>query len=327
MTKKTLIYTYGNPESGGIPRYTYELVNKVESEKISVDKQGYETIFMRVLNSFFLKKYRFYSQKNKLSQINHFLQPEIFTKTRGKDIVTFHDLYELDKTSFNSLIEKIRGLLFSKRVEYAVKEADYFIAVSKQTADKLKEKGVSDEQIKVVNLGVDKKFGINKSKDERKNAIGYIGDASERKRVNKLLKDFKDSGIDYDLLMAGSVGNQIDVVARNTEVLGRVPEEELVDFYNSIKALFIPSIKEGFGLPILEAAKCGTPVFIYEDTEVSEEVEEYCIRVESVSDVKKYIEEIEQEDLNRRSEKISKEFSWQKTIEETKQVYREVYDL
>jgi len=174
---------------------------------------------------------------------------------------------------------------------------------------------------------VDKKFGINKSKDERKNAIGYIGDASERKRVNKLLKDFKDSGIYYDLLMAGSVGNQINVVARNTEVLGRVPEEELVDFYNSIKALFIPSIKEGFGLRILEAAKCGTPVFIYEDTEVSEEVEEYCIRVESVSDVKKYIEEIEQEDLNRRSEKISKEFSWQKTIEETKQVYREVYDL
>ncbi|MCL3817240.1 glycosyltransferase [Aeromicrobium sp. zg-Y869] len=49
-------------------------------------------------------------------------------------------------------------------------------------------------------------------------------------------------------------------VERQTSVLGSVDDDQLAELYRGAAALAFPSIVEGFGLPVLEALKCGTPV-------------------------------------------------------------------
>jgi glycosyltransferase involved in cell wall biosynthesis len=61
----------------------------------------------------------------------------------------------------------------------------------------------------------------------------------------------------YDKLRA--TVERIGLVGR-IHFTGFVPDEALVDLYNRAELLVLPSIEEGFGLPALEAAACGTPV-------------------------------------------------------------------
>ena len=61
--------------------------------------------------------------------------------------------------------------------------------------------------------------------------------------------------IDVILRFARSLDLQDDVIFLNS-----VPEEDLPLFYNAAEVLFMPSLYEGFGLPVLEAMACGTPV-------------------------------------------------------------------
>jgi len=55
---------------------------------------------------------------------------------------------------------------------------------------------------------------------------------------------------------------------RAVEFRGFVPEEKLVKAYNSLDVFVMTSEWEGFGLPILEAQKCGVPVVIRDDARI-----------------------------------------------------------
>ena len=46
---------------------------------------------------------------------------------------------------------------------------------------------------------------------------------------------------------------------------GYVPDAELADWYRAAEAFVYPSLFEGFGLPVLEAMSCGTPVLCSRD--------------------------------------------------------------
>ncbi|MFB6200004.1 MAG: glycosyltransferase, partial [Candidatus Nanohaloarchaea archaeon] len=59
-----------------------------------------------------------------------------------------------------------------------------------------------------------------------------------------------------------------------TKFLGYIPDEELVDFYNSIDLFIYPSKWEGFGLPPIEAKLCGCEIKITEDKTGLEELNE-----------------------------------------------------
>ena len=72
----------------------------------------------------------------------------------------------------------------------------------------------------------------------------------------------------FDLLLAGDVCKRADIraaidrlgISRQTKLVGRVSDEELVAYYQQATVFVFPSLYEGFGLPVLEAMGCGCPV-------------------------------------------------------------------
>ena len=71
------------------------------------------------------------------------------------------------------------------------------------------------------------------------------------------------------MLLVGGGGWLFDDVQRKVEQLqlsedvlfaGRVPDEDLPALYSGADCFLMPSLYEGFGIPVLEAMACGTPV-------------------------------------------------------------------
>jgi glycosyltransferase involved in cell wall biosynthesis len=103
--------------------------------------------------------------------------------------------------------------------------------------------------------------------------ILYVGTIEPRKNLVRLLHAFerlrRDGYPSHDLVLVGSRGWRDGDVFRSVErlglrdvvrVLGYVPTKDLVALYNVADALVFPSMHEGFGLPVVEAMACGTPV-------------------------------------------------------------------
>jgi glycosyltransferase involved in cell wall biosynthesis len=100
----------------------------------------------------------------------------------------------------------------------------------------------------------------------------YVGRIQARKNLIRLVEAFRQvrrAGFEYDLVLVGkSEWNNEPVAARivelglsrNVVITGYVPQEDLPWFYNAADVFAYPSFFEGFGLPVMEAMACGTPV-------------------------------------------------------------------
>lgn len=108
-------------------------------------------------------------------------------------------------------------------------------------------------------------------------------------------------------------------------------QEELAYLYKNALLFVIPSIFEGFGIPIIEAFSCGCPVAASNKRCLPEVGEDAAIyfdpyEVEDMQDkIKKVIyDKILQKTLRQKGFMRSKDFSWEKTAQETKAVYKSV---
>jgi glycosyltransferase involved in cell wall biosynthesis len=101
----------------------------------------------------------------------------------------------------------------------------------------------------------------------------YVGTIEPRKNLTRLLEAFsllrRDGFGSHALVMVGSRGWKDADVLKGIErlglrgavrLLGRAPADDLVALYNLADVLAFPSLYEGFGLPVIEAMACGTPV-------------------------------------------------------------------
>ncbi|ELN4237592.1 glycosyltransferase family 4 protein [Klebsiella variicola] len=102
--------------------------------------------------------------------------------------------------------------------------------------------------------------------------VGYdeyllaVSSPSYHKNFHGLINCFKQSDINIKLKIIGSAGStfantyNLDTSDQRVEFLGRVSDEELIKLYSNAKAFIFPSFYEGFGIPVIEAQKCGCPV-------------------------------------------------------------------
>lgn len=167
--------------------------------------------------------------------------------------------------------------------------------------------------------------------DERKNLAGLI------KSYSKMNEELREQ---YQLvivckLSAASVERYTNL-AREFGVKDRVvltnfvTDEELVRLYNLADLMVFPSLYEGFGLPILEAWQCGTPVLTSANSSLQEIGGEAAILV-NASSVRSVTEGLENalsktdlKELARRGVERSKSFTWEKVSRAVLQVLQDI---
>ena len=110
---------------------------------------------------------------------------------------------------------------------------------------------------------------------------------------------------------------------RGADVRGYVPKEELVRLYQSAACLVFPSRYEGFGLPVVEAMACGTPVVAAPEPALQEVAGDAAVFAEDLADgVRRAL--ADRARLSAAGLERAKAFSWHETARITADVYRRI---
>jgi len=136
-----------------------------------------------------------------------------------------------------------------------VKAADAVVAVSAFTRDELVALlGVPADRIRIVPNGVDAVFSPDGPKAEGDYVLA-VGTLEPRKNLAAAVEAARLSGV--ELRVAGAAGwGGVETAGW----VGEPTDEELAALMRGARCLVYPSLYEGFGLPVLEAMACGTPV-------------------------------------------------------------------
>ena len=144
----------------------------------------------------------------------------------------------------------------------AARDADLVITISEHAKRGIVEHvGVPAERIEVIGLGVDHhRFNPDgPARDDLGDYVLYPANLWPHKNHDRLLEAWPHVDADLTLVLTGQLfGRAID--QERVRHLGHVPAEELPALYRGARAVVFPSLFEGFGVPVLEAMACGTPV-------------------------------------------------------------------
>jgi glycosyltransferase involved in cell wall biosynthesis len=214
--------------------------------------------------------------------IDIFFTPYIFVpflKNKWKNVIAIHDaLTKTCKEYYTWYYKKYMDLL----VPPSIKRSDSIITVSESArTDIIKHYKVPPDKIHALHLWTDYEYKpINIIESERKSLLKkyqlpeefilFVGVIEERKNINGILKiseTLHAKGTDIKFVLVGREGFGFENVAEkirnsNNRIihLKDVDEKDLVSLYNLATIFLFPSHYEGFGLPPLEAMKCGLPV-------------------------------------------------------------------
>ena len=261
----------------------------------------------------------------------------IFVPNSKKLVVTIHDIsFNIYPKSFSNFFR----LYYKIIVPINIKRADKIITISNHSQKEIEKYYPNSKgKIEVIYLGFNnifKQFNVKKKKE-----ILYVGSINERKNFVNLLKAFNKLSIDnYKLIVVGNYSSNFIIDIDSKEVLNNsknnkeiifkenIDNKELVELYNSSSLFVFPSFYEGFGLPILEAMACGTPVISSNSSsmpEVGGDAVIYC-NPNSIDDIRDKIEMVLgdkalQEKLISKGLERVKKFSWEKSANEHIRVF------
>jgi len=279
--------------------------------------------------------------------------PLYFQLSSTKSIVTVHDLTFILYPETMKSLARLYWNFFMKR---GIQKAERVIAISQNTkADLMRYLHIPEEKIRVIPRYPDRRF--NEFAEEGGSAhrarekyrlpdryILYVGTLEPRKNLARLIKAYaqarRDSSIIQSLVIAGKKGWLYDSIFEMVRALqieneviftGFVDDEDLPALYSQADFFVYPSLYEGFGLPPLEAMACGTPVLASNTSSLPEVIGDAGILVNpnSVDEIAQGIlrvlrgENLRQELREKGLERV-KQFSPQRAIEATINVYREV---
>lgn len=260
-------------------------------------------------------------------------------------VVTIHDLsYEFYPNEF-----KKKDLYTLKNwTRKSINSSSHIIAVSKNTKkDIVSLYNVPEEKITVIYNGFTKSDIPQSNKyaiDLKYPFILYVGTIQPRKNIERLIRSFSifnKKHKDIHLVIAGKKGWLYDdifasAIRYNIEnkilFLGYVDDNTKIWLYKNAKLFILPSLYEGFGIPLLEAMSHKCPTITSNSSSLPEICGNACLYFNPTSalDISKTIEKlISNEDLRKKliekgSKKI-KEFSWEKCAKQTIKVIEETF--
>ena len=171
----------------------------------------------------------------------------------------------------------------------------------------------------------------------------FVGTLEPRKNLPRLLRAFarlvRTTDLPHQLLVVGargwagedldSLARQLDIAAR-VKLRGRLSDAELRALYQSTVALVMPSLYEGFGLPVLEAMQYGAPVIVSKAGALPEVAGEGGLLVDPLSEDSIFRQMLRlcsdrqlRATLSDRARQQAQRFSWDKAAQQTLAVLEE----
>ena len=123
--------------------------------------------------------------------------------------------------------------------------------------------GVPAERLAVAHPGVEPRFRPDgPARDLGRPYVLGLGTLEPRKNLGRLVEGWRRLGGDLSLALAGGEGwgDRPELREPGIHALGYVADDEVAALYRGAAAFVYPSLYEGFGMPIVEAMACGTPV-------------------------------------------------------------------
>ena len=279
-------------------------------------------------------------------QLVHWLEPGIEFPRSLPYVVTVHDLFPLDRSIPSP--ERLR-LSFQRLIQPAIEDARRIIVPSQFVRDELAASFPSVEQnIRVVPLGVSDAFEpSHRGRPYAQPYVVWIGRLDERKNLERLLQAWLQlperlqSSVRLVLIGPWTLQHvqrshpqlaQLMGDARCT-VRSHVTPDEHAQLLTHAEALVFPSLAEGFGLPVVEAMKCGCPVVTSSVSSLPEVGGSAAVYVDpwSVPSIRDGIEEVLinaelREQLGNAGRLRAQSFSWDACAAATVEVYNQAMD-
>jgi glycosyltransferase involved in cell wall biosynthesis len=269
-------------------------------------------------------------------------------------VVSIHDLsFEHLPETFNRRSRTQLRLT----VRHSARRAARILSLSEHTRlDIVQTYGINPGLVSAIPLAAPQYFGPVTDKSELQRVrhnygidgeyILSVGSIQPRKNLARLIKAYASLRGDYSqdklpkLVLAGKCAWLYDETLRTLDesgvkdaviLTGYVPEADLPALYSGALCFVYPSYFEGFGLPPLEAMKCGAPVIVGNQTSLPEVVGDAAFTVdpfaveEIASAMKRLINDPAlRQELSIKGQSRANVFSWRETARRTLIVYQEV---
>lgn len=364
MTTRVGLIAYGLDRSpGGIGRYTRELRRALKDAgwPITTLQAGWSTSDadtvglagagrLPVLLTLGQAEIAWAAKRRGLQLVHDPTGTGPLALTRLPRVITIHDaipyVYPRTSTALNRIIHRFWLPTIARRV-------DAVITVSAHAKSELvKHLRLDPESVTVVPEGVGPAFrplpqaqieSVLSRHEIQPPYLLYVGAIEARKNLARLLEAFAlllPEAPDLTLVVAGAFKWKYGPVfetlqrlqlERKVRMTGYVDEADLPALLCGAKAFAFPSLHEGFGLPVLEAMACGTPVVTSATSALPELAGDAALLVDplDVGSIARALHRIIDDDelrekLHGRGMQRARSFSWARTASATIRVYERV---
>ncbi len=270
-------------------------------------------------------------------------------------VLTLHDIIFLeprDKQN-HSLYQNMGWLYRRLDVPRILNKCRRIITVSNFEMENIISKlGISRERMAMIYNGyndwfkpIEETSQITKKYISDEGYFFFLGNTDPKKNTERTLvaysKYLQQSGVKRKLLMAdlnpdylnGIIQrNHIENIREHLLMPGYIVNSDLPYIYNGAFAFLYTSLRESFGIPLLEAMACGTPVITSNTSSMPEIAghEAILINPENSDEIADMMLQLERDEVFYQKQKEigikrAKLFSWRKTAEQLLMLYKEVY--
>lgn len=318
----------------------YEFFQKAKCVRTPLP--AYNTLMRSVVGRFYWRK-RTREDNIDIFHTSYFPVPG---GLESKLVVTIHDLRHMKCATTSKLRYYYSRCILPGMMEKVRKVITVSDFIKDEIVDLL---GVSEEKVRVIHNSYNSKFRKIEGREELDvkrrelflpaHYILTVSRMEPRKNLEGLIRAFmslkRGKDIEHKLVIVGvnegDVAQSVKFDGDEVMFTGYVSPDDLPLIYNLADLFVFPSYYEGFGIPVLEAMACGTPVIssntsampevvgdagVLFDPHRKEEIAETIFRV--LSD-----ESLRQQMILKGLERV-KDFSWERAARETIRVYEEV---
>ncbi len=257
-------------------------------------------------------------------------------------VITFHN-YVLDNfmRSYSSILQNIHYatdlMWFTRR---ALKQAQVVTSVSQFTADLVRQELKETPEIRVIYNGIDtRKFVPSPSHNDNKNVeVLFSGNLTLRKGAFLLPTVAKQLNPNISISYTRGLRTKFSLpMFPNLKDIGTIPYASMPQLYQQVDILFMPTVREGLSLSMIEAMACGLPVIATNCSSTSELIVEgkggFLCELGNADDFAEKINLLANSPQLRREmgefnrARVESLFTEERMIKEYQQLFEEVMDL